>query len=116
MDWAEGVVESVDVVGDKSATKIGAKRIINGAIHETLQEVNTDDQTIIYSIDDGPEVLSKDTLAGYRGTIKISPITIGEGTFVEWSSSWENDNPAVADFCDPIYKALLGCLQSKYSN
>mgnify|MGYP002265665198 CR=1 FL=1 len=38
--WAPGVVTSMDKVGDKKGTEIGAQRVINKAFHETLIEFN----------------------------------------------------------------------------
>lgn len=114
MSWAEGVIENVQPVGEKAGTKVGAGRVLNGAFHETLLELDDAARVIRYSIDDGPEALSRDRVQGYRGTVRVAPITVGEGTFVEWSSDWESDNGGVVELCDPIYKALLGCLQNHY--
>jgi len=31
----------------------------------------------------------------------------GDGTLVEWSSSWQDNNEAASEFCQGIYVALL---------
>ena len=36
LSWSKNVVSNVEIVGDKSADEIGAKRILNAAFHETL--------------------------------------------------------------------------------
>ena len=36
LSWAKNVVAKVAVIGDKSSTEVGAKRILNDAFHETL--------------------------------------------------------------------------------
>jgi len=115
MSWADGVIENVQTIGMKAGTEVGAARVLNGAFHETLLELDDSNRTLRYSIDDGPEALSKDRMSGFRGTVRAVPVTVGEGTFVEWSSAWENESGGVAEFCDPIYKALLGCLQTRYA-
>ena len=112
LSWA-GFIESLEKVGDKTGTEVGAGRILNGAIHETLLEFDDDAHMIIYSIDDGPDVLSKITMDGYRGLIQLSPVTQTGGTFMEWSSSWRSASEGVGEFCDPIYQTAMKALQEK---
>ena len=113
LSWAEAVITKVDVIGDKGGLEIGAKRFLNDAFHETLVSVNADEFTFSYSIDDGPEPLSKDSVSNYLGVVRLYPVTDSNGTFVEWTSSFESgDDQAVSDFCNPIYSALLGALKS----
>lgn len=110
VDWAKGVLDTCEVVGDKGGTEAGAKRILNGAIHETLLECNETDLTIRYSIDDGPPPISKEDISNYEGTIKVSED--GGGAKVTWSSKWEGNDNACSEFCGPIYTALLAQLKS----
>lgn len=112
MSWAPNVITSVDKVGDIDGTKIGAKRILNGAFHETLQEVDEANHTIRYSIDDGPSPVSKEEVSNYFGTIKLSG-TAG-GTLVEWTSEWESNVEDAVEFCSGIYVALLGELKAAF--
>lgn len=114
LSWGAGVIESADAVGDKGPTEAGAKRVLNGAFHETLISLDDAKHTLTYSIDDGPAVLSKDSLVGYVGTVKATASS-GSETTVEWTSEWESGEDGVADFCNPIYQALLGALQSHYA-
>ena len=106
------VIENVDIVGDATGTQIGAKRVLNGAFHETLLALDDDARVIRYSIDDGPEVLAKDSVSGYVGQVQVFPVTNGDAYFVLWTSSWDNSNGDVAEFCNPIYQALLGDLKA----
>ncbi|WP_223670552.1 SRPBCC family protein [Kangiella shandongensis] len=112
LSWAPEVVTSVEAVGDKKGNEVGAKRILNGAIHETLIEHDADNLTFTYSIDDGPGPIAKDAVSDYIGVVKVC--AAGNGTLVEWSSTFNSDNEDdVVEFCDPIYQALLSAL--KYS-
>jgi hypothetical protein len=52
--------------------------------------------------------LAADSNLGYVGVAKVSPVTEGEGCFVEWSSSWDTGDNDVHDFVHLIYVALLG--------
>ncbi|MCP4607651.1 MAG: SRPBCC family protein [Planctomycetes bacterium] len=114
--WAESVITKVDVIGEKTGTEIGAKRLLNDAFLETLVSVNEDEYTFTYSIDDGPEPLSKDSVSNYLGTVRLCQVTDSNTTFVEWTSSYEsNSEQEVADFCNPIYVALLGAMKSFFS-
>lgn len=114
MSWAPQVITSVKKIGDKSGNEVGAKRVLNDAFHETLTEVKTDDYTFSYSIDDGPGPVSKSAVNNYIGVVKLSEA--GDGTLVEWSSTYDSaNNDEVAEFCNPIYQALLSALKETLS-
>ena len=109
MSKFSNVIQSCDTVGDVGGTQAGAKRILNGTFHETLLSVDGDARTLSYSIDDGPDAVSKDSVKGYVGKIRLLPVTANGSTFVEWTSTWDSGN-GVAELCDPIYQALLSDL------
>ena len=114
MSWAPGVITDVKKVGSKNGSEIGAQRILNDAFHETLIKLDSDRHTFSYTIDDGPDPVSNTSVQGYVGTVKLTPA--GDNTQVEWSASFnsERDND-VADFCNPIYRALLSALKETLS-
>ncbi len=113
LSWAGAVITKVDIIGEKTGHEIGATRKLNDAFLETLVSVNEDEFTFTYSIDDGPEPLSKDSVSNYLGAVHLYPVTDSNTTFVEWTSSYESaSEQAVADFCNPIYVALLDELKS----
>lgn len=115
MDWAAGVIETVEVRGDKGAREVGAQRLLNGAIAETLQSSDVENYRITYSIDDGPPPLNKDAVSNYTGTVQLKPLTTGGGTFVQWTSKYTaKEDAAVGDFCNPIYAALLEKLSAHF--
>jgi carbon monoxide dehydrogenase subunit G len=110
MSWSPNVITSLEVVGEVGGDQKGAGRILNGAFHETLIEVNDADRRVRYSIDDGPSPISKTDVSNYVGELQLSPD--GDGTLVEWSSSWDrNDEPAF-EFCHGIYVALLADMKA----
>ena len=112
MSWAKGVIPQVDTVGDLPADQPGAKRILNEVFHETLVELNDDEKYFVYSIDDSPGPIAKETVSNYLGKARVAPITATGASFVEWSSSYiSEDDSAVGEFCDPIYYALLQTLK-----
>ncbi len=80
--------------------------MLNGVFHETLKEVDAENKTFSYSIDDGPSPVSKDDVSNYLGTVKVQPGADG-GTLVEWSSTWEQNDEPACEFCYGIYVALL---------
>ena len=114
MSWAEGIVESVTSENGKGGTEVGAVRMINGAIRETLQSFDEDARCFSYSIDDGPEVFGRDMLEGYIGQARVTPVTATGQSFVEWSSDWSNAKGDIAGACDPLYVGLLGLLAKKF--
>lgn len=113
MSKFSNVITSLEVVGETPGDQPGAKRILNGVFHETLLTVDPDGRKVTYSIDDGPDAISKDNVSGYVGEVKLS--TADGGTLVEWSSSWESGGEGAAEFCNPIYQALLGDLASRFA-
>ncbi len=116
LSWAGAVITKIDVIGEKTGHEIGDTRKLNDAFLETLVSINEDEYTFTYSIDDGPEPLSKDSVSNYLGTVHLYPVTDSNTTFVEWTSSYESaSEQAVADFCNPIYVALLDELKSFFS-
>ena len=115
MGWAPDVITSVEAVGDTPGGSVGARRVLNGVFHETLRVVDADNRTIEYSIDDGPDAVSKDNVQGYVGKVRILPVTDDGHSFVEWSSSWTSGGEGTAEFCIPIYRALLGQLKQRFS-
>ena len=83
MGWAPNVITNLETVGDKTFT---------------------------YSIDDGPSPVSKDDVNNYIGRVAVEGA--GEGTRVEWTSNWENNDEAAQDFCSGIYNALLNDMKA----
>ena len=71
MSWAPQVITSLDKVGDAGENQTGAKRVLNGVFHETLKTVDDANRTLTYSIDDGPEAVSKENVTGYVGTVRV---------------------------------------------
>ena len=117
LSWSKNVVSKVDKIGDKRHYEVGAKRILNDAFHETLRSINNDKKTFTYSIDDGPGPVSKDNVTGYIGEVSVIPITEDDSSVVVWTSKWASDKDGgVADFCNPIYHALLQDLKGHFGN
>ena len=115
LGWAEGVANSLDVVGDVAADQVGAKRVLNGVIHETLQSLDDDGHKLTYSIDDGPDALAKDKVTGFRSCIRAFPVTDSADTFVLWTAKWESGGEGTKEFCDPVYVGLLAALKKHFS-
>jgi hypothetical protein len=95
--------------------QIGARRLLNDAFHETLLGLNDAARIMTWSIDDGPEAVSKERVTDYVGRVQLRSVTDGDVTFVEWSSSWADSKGGAKEFCDPFYKALLASLQAHFA-
>lgn len=115
MSWAAGVIDKLEPVGKLTGDQIGARRVLNGVFHETLHALDDINHELRYTIDAGPDVLAADSVTGYVGQVRVSPITDRGHTFVEWSSSWQDSKGGVKEFCDPIYNALLNALVKRFS-
>lgn len=112
--WAPEVITSCEAVGPISPAQAGAKRILNGVFHETLTRIEPENHLLEYSIDDGPSPVSANEVSNYIGTLKLRSITLGGGTFIEWSSSWQSQREDAVEFCHGIYVALLQALAASY--
>jgi hypothetical protein len=107
-NWS-GAVESCDMVGDAKTDQPGARRKLNGAIEETLQGVDNTTLTQTYSIDAGPGPLAE--MKNYVGTAVVRAVTSDNSSYVEWSSTWDRNDGAVTEFCNPIYASFLADLK-----
>ncbi len=115
LSWAPEVIERCEPGNDLPGTQIGAKRVLNGAFYETLLGLDDKDRLVRYSIDEGPDALSKDNVSGYVGEVRVFPVTDSNASFVLWMASWEASGGGVAEFCNPIYQALLGQLKKHFA-
>jgi hypothetical protein len=113
LSWSANVVTDVKTEGNPE--QIGAKRVLNGVFCETLLALDDVERKMRYSIDDGPDAVSKDNVSGYIGQIKVFPNTDDNSTFVLWTSRWEAGGDGTQEFCDPIYRALLADLQQHFA-
>lgn len=119
LSWSANVVSDVKRVGSASGTEVGARRVLNDAFHETLHVLDDEARYIKYSIDDGPGPVAAGNVAGYFGEVRVLPVTVGAGeqSVVVWTSSWSSEGGEggpVADFCDPIYRALLSDMKAHF--
>lgn len=105
--WTPNVITKVKVVGSQKGNEVGAGRFLNDAFYETLLELDEDGRSFKYSIDDAPSPASKAEMSNYVAQATVRPVTEGGGTFVEWASAWDGDDPATAEFLHGVYVALL---------
>ncbi len=113
MSWAGNVVINVSKVGDKEGTEIGARRVLNGIIHETLTNFDPDEFTFSYRIDQGVGPISS-FVSNYNVVVNLT--SIEGGTIVEWRSSFESENDNdTAGFLNPIYSSMLKALKKTLS-
>lgn len=115
LSWSANVVESVEAVGDAGGTEVGARRVLNGAFHETLRQLDDTHRVIRYSIDEGPGPL--EGVQDYMGTVLVQPVTApadADQTVVVWNSDWASQSGEIHEFCDPVYRALLADLKEHF--
>lgn len=116
LSWAPKVITSVEVIGDRGAAEVGARRKLNNAFEETLTVFDEQGRTFSYSIDDGPGPVAAGAVKDYIGKVTVSPVTATGESFVTWASTFESENEdAVSEFCNPIYQALLGDLAAQFN-
>jgi hypothetical protein len=115
MSWT-AAAESVEPVGDARSDQVGAKRILNGAFHETLLAINDLDHSFRYQITDGPSPVSPNDLKFYYGTVSVQPVTDENASYVSWVTHFESkDDSATQEFCDPFYRTFLAHLKARFA-
>ena len=114
LSWAPEVIESCEAVGAATGLEIGAKRVLNGAFHETLVELDNEIHKVKYSIDDGPSPVSASDVSNYFGTLRLRSSTLDNKTLVGWGSVWESESEEAVEFCHGIYVALLQSLAKHF--
>jgi hypothetical protein len=114
LTWAPIVIKNLEKVGDVPGTAVGAKRVLNNAIYETLVTLDAQAFLLEYSIDDGPSPISKIDVSDYVAHIKLTTIAGTNNTHVEWSSTWDANDDAAVEFCRGIYVALLNSLAESF--
>ena len=112
MSWTPNVITSLDRVGERQGNEIGASRVLNGAFHETLRELDDAGHTLSYSIDEGPPPISSADISDYIGRVTVKATPDSSGSMVEWSSSWKDNDEAAYEFFHPIYMALLADMKA----
>ena len=113
--WAPNVITNVDKVGDIDGSQVGAKRVLNNAFYETLVEIDSNNYSLKYSIDDGPSPVSKNDVSNYFGAINLTTSEDNDLTHVSWTSSWESNSEDAVEFCHGIYVALLNELAASFA-
>ena len=115
LSWTSAI-ESLEPVGDASGDQVGAKRLLNGAIHETLRSLNDLEHTFQYQVVDGPSPISKDDLKFYYGTVSVLPVTDENASYVSWITRFESkDDRVTQKFCDPFYSTFLAHLKARFA-
>jgi hypothetical protein len=115
MSWTQAI-ESVEPVGDARSDQVGAKRLLNGGIHETLIAINDLEHVFQYQITDGPSPISKDDLKFYYGTVSVLPVTDENVSYVSWITRFESkDDDVTQEFCDPFYLTFLAHLKARFA-
>lgn len=113
MSWAGNVIINVSKVGDKEGTEIGARRVLNGIIYETLNNFDPNGFTFSYSIDQGSGPISS-FVSNYNVVVNLT--SIEGGTLVEWRSSFESENDNdTSGFLNSIYSSILKALKKTLS-
>jgi hypothetical protein len=115
LSWAPGVITSCESIGGYESHELGARRVLNGSFDETLLSMDEEHHMFSYRINDGPGPVAKDKVKNYVGRVKLLPVTRSDRTFIEWASTYDGDQEAVADLCNPIYNAMLAKLEEKFN-
>ncbi|MFJ2582634.1 SRPBCC family protein [Kitasatospora aureofaciens] len=85
-DWHPGLPEAGHG-NDLGGTAVGAVRIFDlgdTVLHETLLAYDEETRSYTYSLPDGTFELD-----GYRATLRVTPVTELDASFVEWSASYD---------------------------
>jgi len=109
LEWAKGVIDGFEVIGEGVADQIGARRSLNGVFCEELLELSDLTRTLKYQIYDGPSPLSPAEVSNFIAVVHIKSITENNTSFVEWSARWNGEDlgDVAQNFCGEIFVELL---------
>lgn len=110
LSWAPRVVSECRPVGRLAGDQVGARRVLNGAFHETLRALDDEARATRYSVDDGPSPVSPAEVRDFVAEIRVRPDEATRGTRVDWSARWQAANDDACAFAGGIYEALLADL------
>lgn len=70
---------------------------------------------LTYSLDDGPGPVARGAVSDFLGKVQVIGMTVPDSAScaVIWTSTW-GTGTGVGEFCDPIYRALLGDMQAHF--
>jgi hypothetical protein len=116
MEWAGPFVMRLEKVGKLGGTEVGAQRVINGLLHETLLSLDDNKRELSYRINDGPGPISREFVSKYVARVRVLPVTVTNQTYVEYTSTFEaKDEAAVDDLVNPIFTEVLGYLAKHFA-
>lgn len=119
MSWAAPNIKSVESLGGLEKFcrhEVGARRLLNGAVDETLIALNEDKHCFSYQINDGPGPVGK--VENYIVTVALLPVTRGDCTFVEWKATMEGDPNVVIEvieICDATCNKFIEALEKRFN-
>ena len=115
-EWHPGLPAAA-IEGGRPADAVGCVRTFaapNGSeVRERLVALDDDAKLCAYALEQGSM-----PVRNYRGIIRVSPVTDGDRSFVEWSAEFDCD-PAVEEqmvgvFGDGIFKSGLDALRARF--
>jgi len=116
MEWAGPFIMSLEKVGQLGGTEVGAQRIINGLLHETLLTLDDNKRELTYRITDGPGPIAREFVSDYVATVRVLPVTVTNQTYVEYLSTFQaKDEASVDDLVNPIFTEVLGYLARHFA-
>ncbi|MCS6779459.1 MAG: SRPBCC family protein [Geminicoccaceae bacterium] len=107
--------ESSVITNGVPANLVGAERLLTlrdgGQIRERLLGFSAFKRTAVYTILSSPLPISE-----YVATLRVTPVTMGDGALVEWWSRFEaapGDREAMTSLLRSVYEAGIGAIGQK---
>lgn len=116
--WSGGIVVSSEIEGGLGGDQVGAVRSFNLGDGEHLREklLSHSDEERCYSYDFQKKPFDVDN---YVAMLKVTPITDGDVSFVEWSTTFDCDRDRQEEwkefFSKEVFQGALNAVKEHFS-
>jgi len=119
-EWTHGAIEQSELEGGLEADQIGVVRHLvlgNGEVHirERLLTLSDDERTYTYNFESSPFEVDN-----YLSTIRVTPVTDGGGSFVEWWTTFDCNRDEQAHwtgfFANEVFQGGFNALKAHFGD
>jgi hypothetical protein len=119
-EWTGGAIEQSDLQGGLEADQVGVVRHLvlgNGEVHieERLVSLSDEDRTYTYNFESSPFDVDN-----YLATIRVTPVTDGGGSFVEWWTTFDCNRDEQAHwtgfFANEVFQGGFNALKAHFGD
>jgi Polyketide cyclase / dehydrase and lipid transport len=119
-EWTDGAIEKSELEGGLEADQVGVVRHLvlgNGEVHirERLLTLSDEERSYTYNFESSPFEVDN-----YLCTIRVTPVTDGGGSFVEWWTTFDCNRDEQAHwtgfFANEVFQGGFNALKAHFGD